>query len=71
MEYKIVIGKTAYDLNNAVAELIKEGWSPVGSHQVVVRHIQNRFAGTQHKDAVYDVEYSQTMTKEKETTILD
>ena len=66
MEYKIVIGKTAYDLNNAVAEFAKEGWSPVGSHQVVVRHEQNRFAGTQHKDTIYDLEYSQTMTRQNE-----
>ena len=64
MEYKIVIGKSAYDLNNAVSDYMKEGWKPTGSHQVVTRHEQNRFAGTQHKDTIYEVEYSQTMIKE-------
>jgi len=64
MEYKIVIGKSAYDLNNAVAEFAKEGWAPTGSHQVVTRHEQLRYAGSQHKDTIFEVEYSQTMIRE-------
>ena len=71
MEYKIVIGKSAYDLNNAVAEFAKEGWTPKGSHQVVTRHEQNRFAGTQHKDTIYEVEYSQTMVKETRKNVIE
>jgi hypothetical protein len=63
MNYKIVTSSSAEQLTAKVDELIKEGWKPVGSHQALVTHQQNRFSGDQHKDTVYDVEYSQTMTK--------
>ena len=64
MEYKVVCSKGATYLSNEVNSLIKEGWKPIGSHQVVVKHIQNRFSGNQHKDTLNELEYTQTMIKE-------
>ena len=64
MEYKVIVSQTGEDLTRKVTELIKEGWTPVGGHQVVVRHVQNRFRGTQHVDTINDIEYSQTLTKQ-------
>ena len=66
MNYKIVTSTSAEQLSAKVNELIKEGWKPAGSHQVLVTHQQNRFSGDQHKDTVYDLEYSQTMIKDKD-----
>jgi len=66
MDYKIVTSSSPEQLTEKVNGLIKLGWKPVGSHQVLVRHQQNRFSGDQHKDTVYDVEYSQTMIKEED-----
>lgn len=63
MEYKVVVAHSGEDLTRKVNELMKEGWSPVGGHQVHVRHIQNRFRGTQHVDSLSDLEYTQTMLK--------
>lgn len=64
MEYKVIVSHSGEDLTRKVSELIKEGWTPIGGHQVVVRHVQNRFRGTQHIDSLSDLEYSQTMIKE-------
>lgn len=64
MEQKIITAHSASHLNEKVAELIKEGWKPIGSHQVVETHRQNRYAGTQHMDTIVELEYSQTMVKE-------
>jgi len=66
MDYKIVTSSTPEQLTVKVNELIKEGWKPVGGHQAFITHQQNRFSGDQHKDTVYDVEYSQTMIKEED-----
>jgi hypothetical protein len=35
----------------------------MGSHQVVVRHIQNRYRGDQHIESQHELEYSQTLMK--------
>lgn len=64
MEYKVVEYDTVRDLNGHVQQMINEGWKPVGSHQVVLRHVQNRYSGLQHKDSVSTVGYSQTMIKD-------
>lgn len=64
MNYKIVTSGSAEQLSAKVNELIKDVGKPVGSHQALVTHQQNRFSGDQHKDTVYDVEYSQTMIKD-------
>jgi hypothetical protein len=64
MEYKVIDYGSVSELNRQVKEMIENGWKPVGSHQVVVKHVQNRFAGMQHKDSVSSMEYSQTMIKD-------
>lgn len=64
MDYQIVTTSSTGQLVVKVKELIKEGWKPVGGHQALVTHQQNRFSGDQHKDTVYDLEYSQTMINE-------
>lgn len=63
MEYKVVSGDSPGELSKVVKEFIQEGWKPSGSHQVVVRREQNRYSGTQHMDTLYQLEYSQTLTR--------
>jgi hypothetical protein len=63
MEYKIVSSSSPQGLSVIVSNKINEGWEPVGSHQVVVVHSQNRFSGSQHMDTKHETEYSQTMIK--------
>ncbi len=63
MEQKIITSRHASDLNKKIGEMIKEGWSPVGAHTVLTTHVQNRFAGMQHKDTIFEYEYAQTMKK--------
>jgi hypothetical protein len=64
MEQKIITSGSAHGLNEQIQKAIVEGWKPLGPHQVVVKHSQNRFAGMQHKDTIHELEYSQTITKE-------
>jgi len=61
--YKILTAHTASELNKLIESHIQDGWSVVGSHQVVVVHEQNRFAGTQHKDTIVEREYSISIKK--------
>lgn len=63
MEHKIITSSSASGLNQKIAEMQKEGWETIGSHSVVVVHEQKRFAGTQHRDTIFEREYSQTMKK--------
>jgi len=63
-QYRVVITHSVTQLNEIVGELIKTGWKPVGSHQVVEKHTQNRFRGTQHVDTLHEHEYTQTMVIE-------
>ena len=64
MNYKIVTSSSPEGLTLAVNNKVTDGWKPVGSHQVVVIHSQNRFSGSQHMDTKHETEYSQTMVKE-------
>lgn len=64
MEYKIVTGGNPADLTHEVNKLIKDGWAPMGSHQVVIRGSQNTFSGSQPIRTNNSVEYTQTMTKD-------
>ena len=64
MEQKIITSSSASGLNEKIQKMIEEGWKPLGSHQVVVKHSQNRFAGMQHKDTINEIEYSQTIIKD-------
>lgn len=61
----IITAGTAHSLNQKIADKMKEGYTPIGSHTVVQEHAQNRFAGSQHMDTQYQVEYAQTMVKYK------
>ena len=66
MEYKIITAASAGELTKKVNELmdvvtLSQCWKPDGSHKIVETHRQNRYSGTQLKDTVITVEYSQTM----------
>lgn len=62
-DYKVVTADSSTDLTNKVTQLIREDWSPLGSHQVLIKHVQNRFSGNVHKDTINELEYTQTMVK--------
>jgi hypothetical protein len=64
MDFKVLNCSSTNELNREIKEHIAEGWKPVGGHQVVVTHVQLRYAGMQHKDSVSSMEYSQSMIKE-------
>jgi len=63
MEQKIITSSSPEGLNQQIKEHIFDGWIPVGSHQVVTTHTQNRFSGSTHRDTMYSHEYSQTVKK--------
>ena len=65
MEYKIIEGGSPHEITKKVNDLIKEGWTPVGGHQVVIRREQNRFSGQQHMDTLNQLEYTQTLTRDE------
>jgi hypothetical protein len=64
MEQKIITSHSASNLNAQLKDMIDEGWTPIGSHQVVETHHQLRFSGSQHKDTTIEREYSQTIKKD-------
>jgi len=64
MEQKIITAHSASELNSKLADLMKEGWKPMGSHHVVESHHQMRFAGMQHKDTIIEREYSVSVQRE-------
>lgn len=64
MEYKIIYADSPNELTQKVNEKLKEGWTIVGSHQVVIRREQNRYSGSQHMDTLNQLEYTQTIIKE-------
>jgi len=61
--FKILTSHNASELNRLIQSHIEDGWSIVGSHQVQVIHQQNRFAGSQHKDTICELEYSISIKK--------
>jgi hypothetical protein len=64
MEYKIVYAPSPEGLVSKVNEEIKNGWKPIGGHQVSEQHRQNRYSGQQHMDTIIKQEYSQSLIKE-------
>ena len=60
MDYKVISSKHPEELTGMVRSHIEQGWKPVGSHQVVITHIQNQYVGSEF----IETEYSQTMIKE-------
>jgi hypothetical protein len=71
MDYKILTSSNSHTLTENVKLLISEGWEPVGSHQVVTIHDQNRYRGTQHIDTTHETEYSQTMVRKTKTNVIE
>lgn len=63
MDYKILVGESPNELTRLVNEKLNDGWTILGSHQVVIRREQNRYSGSQHMDTLNQLEYTQTMTK--------
>jgi hypothetical protein len=63
MDFKILTSGNPNTLTENIKLLIGEGWEPIGSHQVVVTHSQNRFRGNQQMDTLHQTEYSQTLIK--------
>jgi hypothetical protein len=68
--YKIISSSSPQLLSNTINLLIGEGWEPIGSHQVVVIHSQNRYSGSQHMDTKHETEYSQTMVKKTNENVI-
>lgn len=64
MEQKIITTRSASELNSRLADLMKEGWKPMGPHHVVEVHHQLRFSGMQHKDTIIEREYSVSVQRE-------
>ena len=69
MKYKTVSASSPQGLSSTINLLIIEGWEPMGPHQVVVIHSQNRYSGMQHMDTKHETEYSQTMVYKHKNTI--
>ena len=65
MKYKVIEGGSPNEITTKVNEMINDGWKPVGGHQVVVRREQNRYSGQQHMDTLNQLEYTQTLIREK------
>ena len=61
----IITSGSASALNQKIADKMKEGFVPVGSHTLAMEHAQNRYSGSQHMDTIYKSEYAQTMVKYK------
>lgn len=61
METIILTSHSATELNRKIKSYENEGYIVLGSHQVVVIHSQNRFAGMQHRDTINEIEYSITL----------
>lgn len=58
---KVIYADSVGSINEQISKGMTEGWTPLGSHQVVVSHEQLRYSGMQHKDTIVSKEYSQTM----------
>ena len=71
MEYKILSSSSPEGLTEKINNLIKDGWKPMGSHQVVEQHRQNRYSGSQHNDTLIKHEYSITMVKEFKPNVIE
>ena len=61
MKQIILTSSNPRGLEKKINEHIKEGFIPVGSHQVITIYSQNKFSGTQLMATQHDLEYSQTM----------
>jgi hypothetical protein len=71
MEYKVLTSSSPEGLTEKINNLIKDGWKPMGSHQVVEQHRQNRYSGLQHQDTLIKHEYSISMVKEFKPNVIE
>jgi hypothetical protein len=71
MEYKVLTSSSPEGLTEKINNLIKNGWKPMGSHQVVEQHRQNRYSGLQHQDTLIKHEYSISMVKEFKPNVIE
>lgn len=71
MEYKVLTSSSPEGLTEKINNLIKDGWKPTGSHQVVEQHRQNRYSGSQHQDTLIKHEYSISMVKEFKPNVIE
>ena len=71
MEYKVLTSSSPEGLTEKINNLIKDGWKPTGSHQVVEQHRQNRYSGSRHQDTLIKHEYSISMVKEFKPNVIE
>jgi hypothetical protein len=71
MEQVILTATSPRILEKKIQEHISEGFVPVGSHKVVTIYSQNKFSGTQHMATQHDLEYSQSMVRNKAENIIN
>jgi hypothetical protein len=64
-KYRVIKTGSVSQLNTLVNDLVKLGYKPIGSHKVVVKFSQNKFAGSQHMATQNELEYSQTLLLEE------
>ena len=71
MEQVILTATSPRILEKKIQEHIGEGFVPVGSHKVVTIYSQNKFSGSQHMATQHDLEYSQSMVRNKAENIIN
>ena len=64
METMLIYSSSPEGLNTKINSNMQIGWKPMGSHQVVRTHSQNRYRGDQLMDTIHQAEYSITMIKD-------
>lgn len=60
-KYTILNGSSPTDLTTEVNRFIELGWTPIGSHQVVVRREVKQYSGQQHMTTLNTLEYTQSL----------
>jgi hypothetical protein len=65
IQYKLFVSRNPSTFTQGINEYIQDGWEPVGSHSVVIINSLNRYSGSQHRDTLNEVEYSQTLIKKE------
>lgn len=65
METMIIYSSSPEGLNTKINSNMQIGWKPMGSHQVITKHSQNRYRGDQLVDTTHQAEYSITMIRDQ------
>lgn len=63
MEQEIITSTHVNGLNAKMAELIKDGWEPIGSHTSTIVEEYAQYAGSQYKRTIRRHQFQQTMRK--------